>query len=373
MNLKLLFFDFSLPYLIKDSDYPVGGATVEWYAWIKGFIENDVQIGVLTWKGANYFIQRLIKFDLIETYNLNEGIPKLRWIYRRLPSLIRAIKRYNPNFLIQECAGLYTGIMGLISKRYKFPFIYRVANDIEADERYKDRLNILEQFAFRYGLNSADAIFCQNSYQYKKFKKQFPKKKCVKIHNPFYCEQKLPELIDYTERKYIAWIGIFQKQKNLQTLLEVVKRLPNIEFKIAGKSSRGLDKETNKALKDLNMCKNVSFVGYLNRKRILSFLSYAYALLNTSHYEGFSNTFLESFAAGTPIVATTEVDPDNIIANNNLGIVRKDFSELPDALVSIINDKNYNILSRRCKEYLKKNHNPKNLAKEFIENLPTRV
>jgi len=370
-KIKLLLLDFNLPYLLKDVRYPVGGAAVEWYSWIKGFIKNNIQIGVLTWKGANNYIHKSIEFDLVETYDLNEGIPKLRWAYKRLPSLIKAIKSYDPNFLIQECAGLQTGILGLISKKFNFPFIYRVANDIDADGRYKEHLNIIEQIAFRYGLCKADAIFCQNSYQYRKFKEQFPKKKCVKIHNPFYFEQKLPELIDYIERKYIAWIGIFQHQKNLKGLLEIVRCLPNVDFKIAGKASIHLDKETKKALKDLNLCRNVSFVGYLGRYEILPFLSNAYALLNTSYYEGFSNTFLEAFAAGTPIVTTRNVDPDNIIANNNIGIVKKYFSELPNALVSIINDKNYNIRSRKCREYLEKYHDPKTLAKKFIENLPT--
>ena len=103
----------------------------------------------------------------------------------------------------------------------------------------------------------------------------------------------------------------------------------------------------------------------------MPFLSIAYALLNTSHYEGFSNTFLESFSVGTPIVTTAKVDPDNIIANNNLGVIKKNHTELSDGLLSIINNQNYNDIVRRCRDYLIKNHNPKILAKKFIDNLPT--
>ena len=370
-KLKLLYFDLNLPYLIKDIDYPVGGAAVEWYAWIKGFIKNEVQVGLLSWKGASDYIGKPLEFDIIEGISLDEGIPKIRWIYKRYPSLIRAIKNYNPDFLIQECSGLITGILGRIGKKMNLPFIYRVANDIDADDRYKEHLNFIPQIAYRYGLQCADAIFCQNSYQYNKLKGSFPKKKVIKIYNPYYSEKKLADLLDYTKRKYVAWLGRFHEQKNLPGLFRIVKLLPNVNFKIAGKAAGTLDYDTKIALYELQKCKNVDFVGYLSRKKIFPFLSNSYALLNTSHYEGFSNTFLEAFAAGTPVATTPNVDPDGIIANNNLGLIKKDFSEMPDAIKSLIDDKNYNVISKRCRDYLIKNHDPEILAKKFIENLQT--
>ena len=53
-----------MPFLIKDADYPVGGATVEWYSWIKGFEANNCEVGVLTWKGAEKYVEnnKIINF-----------------------------------------------------------------------------------------------------------------------------------------------------------------------------------------------------------------------------------------------------------------------------------------------------------------------
>ena len=147
--------------------------------------------------------------------------------------------------------------------------------------------------------------------------------------------------------------------------------MPDTEFRIAGtpKLDGNLDKETIVALDALKKCKNANFIGYIDRSEIIPFLSEAYALLNTSHFEGFSNTFLESFAAGTPIVTTERVDPDNIIANNHLGCIAKNYFEIPDLLNSLIKDKNYNDIAQRCRNYVTEKHNPKNLAQQFISDL----
>jgi len=64
---------------------------------------------------------------------------------------------------------------------------------------------------------------------------------------------------------------------------------------------------------------NVKFSGYIKRADMNNFLSEAYALLNTSHFEGFSNTFLEAWAVGTPVISTIYVNPDNIINEKSLG------------------------------------------------------
>ena len=367
---KILYFDFNLPYLIKDANHPVGGATVEWYAWIKGFTANNHKVGVLTWKGATEYIGKPTECDILESYNPKGGIPRLNLLYK-YPSILNTIKQYQPDYLVQECMGPETGIMAYIGKKLNIPFTYRVATDISADGRYKKTIPKHIQLFFRYGLKNSQAIICQNNYQYENLKKKFPNKKISIIHNPYYYEGVLPQIKKHTERKYIAWMAIFKYQKNLPALYECVKKLPDIEFRIAGtaKASGYLDEKTRMALDALKKCENANFVGYVKRFDVIPFLSEAYALLNTSHIEGFSNTFLESFAAGTPIVTTQRVDPDNIIANNNLGNVANDYSEIPELLTSLFKDKNYNNIAQRCRNYVTEKHNTKILAQQFIREI----
>jgi len=356
-----------MPFLLKDADCPVGGATVEWYAWIKGLEANNIEVGLLTWKGAKRYVGNIESINLLETYDPNAGIKKLRWL-NRYRVINKVIKKYNPDCIIQECAGFSTGVMASIGKRLNIPFIYRVANDIDTDERINQRLNFRSILFYRYGLKHSSAIFCQNIYQHKQVKKIFPNKKSFIIHNPFYFKGELPKLQTYSDRTYVAWVGIFQYQKNLPALYNIVKKMPDTIFKIAGRSADSrLDQITQKALQRLEKSSNVIFVGYLKRSEILPFLAKAYALLNTSHYEGFSNTFLESLAAGTPIVTSSKADPDNIVSNNNLGAVAKSFDELDSALDKIIKNNQYNALASKCREYLLLNNETNSISKQFIQ------
>ena len=210
----------------------------------------------------------------------------------------------------------------------------------------------------------------QNSYQLNKLKEKYPKKNIFVLHNPFVIENN-DISVSLESRKYIAWIGNFRYQKNLKALFEIALKLPEYNFKIAGKPHPNLDDETTEALKRLGTLKNVKFVGYIKRSDINSFFRKARILLNTSRWEGFSNTFLEAWAAGVPVVTTQNVNPDNIVSKYNLGKVADCYDQLHELLKTIINyDKSeYNKLALNCHEYVKVNHDPKILVRKFVSYL----
>jgi len=367
-KLKLLFIDFSLPFLLRDVDYPVGGWAVELNSWIKGLCVNGHQVGVLTRRGANEYVGHSFDFDLIETFDPDQGIKILKYFYSYIPALYKNTKNFTPDVIIQACAMVTTGIMATISEMLKVPFVYRVANDMDTDKRYKKRLPKYAQISYRYGLKKADLILCQNEYQYKQIKNDFPEKPACLIPNPFAGEiWDSDSISSFEARDYIAWLGIFSGQKNLTLLYDIARKLPEIPFKVAGKFGNNVGQNTHNIVEKLYSCSNVEFVGYLSREQVPIFLGQAKALLSTSYYEGFSNTFLEAFSTGTPVIVPKNVDPSKIIYRYGLGysIHTADLSEKIIELFK--NEKQYATMSKRCIEYVKKNHSPKVLSKELIE------
>ena len=126
--MKILFMDFTLPYLINDSGDGVGGWAVELGAWLRGLGEIGHQAGVLTWKGATDYIEKEVNFDLLDTYDPDRGVKVLKYFYYYIPSMLRTARKYNPDIIIQATACLNTGIMAFIASRIGVPFVYRVAN-----------------------------------------------------------------------------------------------------------------------------------------------------------------------------------------------------------------------------------------------------
>jgi len=374
--MRILFHDFDIPFLWKDAAHPIGGAAVELQVWLEGLSYHECQLGVLTFKTAKGYYQLSKKpdFDIIETYHVDKGLPFIRWIYYRIPLLYRATKRWKPNCIVKEVAGLSTGIIALICSILGIPLIYRVANDIEVDDRYKSTMPRYAQLAFQYALKTASGIVCQNHYQLQGLSHRFKDKPMTVLYNPFKVEGNGP-LSKRNERSYVAWVGIFQRQKNMEALLKVVKLLPRVKFKIAGVISKTADPKTIKVIDQLKECNNVEFVGYVVREQLRGFLSNSILLLNTSHYEGFSNTFLEALSNGTPICTTTAVDPDSIVQKFGLGKVAKNHEQLHISVdaISTLNEVQYHSLSRSCLQYIQKHHNPEILGSNLIDFITTTI
>lgn len=359
-QLKILFQDTEIPYLLNDADYPTGGACVRTYTFSMGLIELGHIVGVLTWKGANDFVKDKKEIDLVETYDDNKGIPILRWVYYRFPVLFNRVKAYKPDVFICKSPGNALGIMSIVCWLLRIKLVFMVTNDIVADNRWKKKKNKANRFFQWLGLRGPSSIFCQNDFQLGIYSKKYPSKNVFKVSNPFYSNNNFVKTESKFERKYIAWLGIFQYQKNIPALLTIVKNSPNLQFIIAGVTGSNSDENTNAAIRELRTLKNAKFAGYLKRKQLSTFLSGAIALLNTSFYEGFSNTFLEAFAVGTPVISLG-VNPDKIITKYNLGFIVNE-NEVGDKINYLIANYHKNNMEKRIIKYLNDNHNYESLS-----------
>jgi glycosyltransferase involved in cell wall biosynthesis len=80
---------------------------------------------------------------------------------------------------------------------------------------------------------------------------------------------------------------------------------------------------------------NVNVMGALSLKEAEEYISRAKVLVNTSESEGLSNTFLQAWRKGIPVVSF--VDPDGMIQKNSLGEVVSDMESLEKAVETLKN------------------------------------
>lgn len=366
MKYKLLFQSFEIMNLLLNKNVPVGGAAVEWYNWMKGFRKIGCDFGILTWEGANNAINnKEFDYDIVESYHVEKGIPKIRLFTYRIPMFYNAVKKYNPHFVIQGCALINTGIFAFIAKRLGKPFIHRIGSDMDVDGRISRTFSKFSLAVYNYGIRNASHISCQNKYQFNILKKKYPNKSISVLYNPF----EIKNEYEIEPKEYIAWIGNFRYEKNLPALADIAKILPQYKIKIAGTKFDKIDEDTNRGLNELEKLKNVKFIGHIDNSEILQYLNKAYCLLNTSRLEGFPNTFLEAWSTGTPVISTKNVNPDNIITDYNLGFVANNYEELPELLKKMIEENNYLNFYSTCKNYVKEYHDPEKLASKFLNEM----
>jgi len=369
--MRLLFVDFSLPHLLADDAFPVGGFAVQLEQWLAGLGENGVACGVLTWKGANAHVGRALPFELLETYDPKAGVRVLKYFYAYIPSMLAAARAFRPDAIVQSIASVHTGIMAHIAGRLGVPFVYRIACDSDVDGRLSTLLKPYERISYRHGLGSAGLVICQNGYQVAQMQRLFPGKPLLLIENTIRMPPGDAPPCERSGRSYIAWLGVFREQKNIPLLLRAAEALPGVAFRVAGMSYPGTDAETLAALAALETLPNVRMTGYLKRAQVPEFLAHATGLLCTSHFEGFSNTFLEAFAGGTPVITRKGVDPDGIVKRHHLGYAAESDADLIASAgrLSALPAGEYAALAGRARAHVMAHHAPRAAMQKVIRKI----
>jgi glycosyltransferase involved in cell wall biosynthesis len=109
----------------------------------------------------------------------------------------------------------------------------------------------------------------------------------------------------------------------------------------------------------------VDYRGQVSPDEALRLMSEAALFLSTSVEEGFPNTFLQAWSAGTPVVSLT-IDPDRIIAHHRLGKVSCTIEQaIADIRELIGSPKAREAISCRARRYVANNHSSAALIAMF--------
>jgi glycosyltransferase involved in cell wall biosynthesis len=156
---------------------------------------------------------------------------------------------------------------------------------------------------------------------------------------------------DYDTLK-IIWIGNAHKIKKLEVFINLAKNYVGEahKFIIIGKLE---DSKYGKSLKAMiDSTKNILYLDEKTNDFINSYLKHCFVLINTSESEGFSNTFIQAWLQGIPVISL-DSDPDGIISQYDLGYYcHSDINKIDYYLNKLIADRDlYFEISRNCFSY----------------------
>ena len=138
-----------------------------------------------------------------------------------------------------------------------------------------------------------DRFICVSNFVYKMhevFNKDISDKSIV-IYNPV----KVDTPKNVKRGDYLLYFGRLSREKGIQTLLLVMKQLPDLKLKIAGVGDLSLTE----------IPPNVELLGFKSKDELQSIIySAQYTVVPSEWYETFGLSCTESMAQGTPVIAS---------------------------------------------------------------------
>lgn len=188
-------------------------------------------------------------------------------------------------------------------------WVYNLANDPNI-KKQPESLSWPLRRLFYNGLANAEEIIAQTPHQRDRLNQRYSLEAAVVPNG--YRPANEDDLVSSTDREHFLWVGrLNETQKQPHVFVNLAEDLPDYRFMIIGPSDR--DEEYAGTIRErTEQLENIEYLGYIDPDAIHDYYRRAIALVNTSRFEGFPNTFLESWRCGTP-VASLEINPGRFI------------------------------------------------------------
>jgi len=222
---------------------------------------------------------------------------------KHLLILADAMRRADADVYVHRGGPRNAVFVYLITRLLGKKWVYNIANDANIVERPKALPKPIF-WMFQRAVRNADVIIAQTDYQRSRLQEFYERDASV-VPNGY---PVATELCTFAERESLLWVGSFSEdQKRPHLLLELAESLPNQQFRLVGPIDESVTYQQQIAQRAAEI-DNVTLVGAIAPDDIHEEYRNAIALVNTSAYEGFPNTFLEAWRQGTPVLSL-DVDP----------------------------------------------------------------
>jgi glycosyltransferase involved in cell wall biosynthesis len=280
--------------------------------------------------------------------------------------LYRALRRERPDIILQFVGSAHTGIAALYARRHGCKMIWRVTSDrsVEPENASWRQPHLkVERLFLNFGIRNATLILAQTEYQRARLAEAFPDAPVQVLPNfhptPPDCGRNGAVV------KQVAWIANLKPLKNPGAFVRLARRFAHrsdIRFVMAGDTLDDGD-WTQRQLADIAATPNIDYRGALRQSEVNSLLEHADLLVNTSDYEGFSNTFIQAWMRRVPVVSL-HVDPDRLLSRGGLGAVTGNEEALYERVAALLADPDRcAAIGARARRYALEHHAESNIEK----------
>lgn len=325
----------------------MGGAELQIKLLVEQLIMNNYTVSfIFEDKGLPYSNE--LKINLIPLKKI--AIKKTfgsRWIFFHR-KLFTILQKQNPDIIYTRFYSSWSGVASVFAKRNNKFHIWALASDSDLKNKPVSILrpfDIIEKKWVSKAFKDASLIITQNNYQQNELKVKynrqgflFPQSAICDTTNTFQKD---------SDKLKICWIANLKSLKRPDLFLQLVKSMANnksIEFFMIGRPHKEF-KEQIKAIEKNN--NNFHYLGELSNDNVNKILSSSHILINTSDYEGFSNTFVQAWMRKVVVISFNS-NPDEILTKEDIGFVNNNLEEVVEIILSLSN--NRDLLAKKAEK-----------------------
>lgn len=238
--------------------------------------------------------------------------------------LYRLLKEIDPDVIYQMVGSAYTGIAAYYAGRSACMMTWRVTSDRSVCKSrakgWRDFFpdKFLERKFTEYGIAHADQIVVQTELQGRLLMENYGRAPTATVRN-YHPAPSVAE-IHKSEPVTVLWIANFKRLKQPELFVKLARDLRgfgNVRFIMAGAPAP--KKDWFRQLTDeIRALDNLEYRGTLTQDQVNVLLGQSHILVNTSEYEGFSNTFIQAWMREVPVVSLYS-NPDGLLDAGFLG------------------------------------------------------
>lgn len=318
----------------------------------KSFAQRGYEVHMITLAHGQPDGELIDGIRIWSAHGPNSGIPVFRFVYPRTTGLLQALARADCDVYVQSSAGMATGLSAWFCRSRRAAFVYRASHDSNFIPGKQHIRFARDRKLYEYGLRRADVVVAQTRHQQKLLAQNYGLDGDLGgslVESPAVHLERADRDID------VLWVGRMHPIKRPELALALGRRFSRRRFCIVGGPSNNTEPLFNELLRQSESMENCELLGYRPYHTTQPMFSRAMIFLSTSQYEGFPNTYLQAWIAGTPLIAF--YDPDGLIARERLGVVVRTPEEAAQAIESLLNNPDqWREISKRARAYARENH-----------------
>lgn len=280
--------------------------------------------------------------DGIEVYKAHApeaGLPIVRFLWPRMTAVWGALSRAKPDVCLQQCADVWTGVTAAWCRHHDRKFVFVAMSNADCDPDLPFLTTLRDRVVYRYGLRRTDRVIAQTQVQQRMFKTNFGVDSVLvrpcSPYDPSSNGQQASQVGGEPPRRDLLWIGRFVEGKRLEWFLDIAEACPDVACHVVG-GANAPTAYANELVARAEAMPNVVMHGVVPFENMGDMYARASVLVSSSVVEGFPTIFMEAWARGIPVVTT--FDPDNLVADHELGAVAVDSPGLVRGVRALLDD-----------------------------------